>query len=441
MARSDLMSLRWVIVRSRELESTTKLVALALEMHCREELRCWPSIETLTDETSLSRRSVINHLNVLVEKGWLTRLRGLRPSTTYAFIVAQKVVKNPWRSEDEATIAARRMRLISESGIGAGHAIAGGPDFDDHPYDPGATPAFRGASRAERGASGSRILEPDAHEEIQEGFKKESGIKTLVESENRECDLFDMPVAEKMTKAKRIEIEIGRFGEFWQVYPRRVGRREAEVKWAAVIRRGHSADTIIEAARRYAAKMAGKEPQFIKHPSGWLNGERFLDAQEADPMIQAIIGRPVNPPPAPSPAVPPPPTDGLDPGEQEFVATRGRRMDGADERSFMAGDIAKLVMRTGDLTAMMTDKQPEEMRVRYRARLDAALDAFRIRWPSRYERVLRDVEAEISRRQQEWDQERENAQRWAEKEAAGQSPCENAQALIRQIREMDTARS
>jgi len=67
-----------------------------------------------------------------------------------------------------------------------------------------------------------------------------------------------------------------RFDEFWQAYPRRVGKGQAVKAWKSAVRKSDPG-MIITAAISYAATQQGKDPQYVAHPATWLNGERWLD--------------------------------------------------------------------------------------------------------------------------------------------------------------------
>ena len=47
---------------------------------------------------------------------------------------------------------------------------------------------------------------------------------------------------------------------------------------------GVGLEILIEATKHYAAQMAGKDSQYIKHPATWLNGKCWLD--EPGPLSQ-----------------------------------------------------------------------------------------------------------------------------------------------------------
>ena len=68
------------------------------------------------------------------------------------------------------------------------------------------------------------------------------------------------------------------FENWYQHYPRKVSRGAAEGPFGkARVDGGVSLEILIEATKHYAAEMAGKDSQYIKHPSTWLNGKCWLD--------------------------------------------------------------------------------------------------------------------------------------------------------------------
>lgn len=66
------------------------------------------------------------------------------------------------------------------------------------------------------------------------------------------------------------------FDRFWKAYPRRVGKEAARKAWAACIKRGVQPWHMIEGAQ-WLADHPPDDPQFIQHPSTWLNQGRYDD--------------------------------------------------------------------------------------------------------------------------------------------------------------------
>lgn len=68
------------------------------------------------------------------------------------------------------------------------------------------------------------------------------------------------------------------FDDFWSVVPRKAGKGGARKAWDRAIKKT-SPQSIIDAMRSYAehVKSNRTEDCWIKHPSGWLNDERWSD--------------------------------------------------------------------------------------------------------------------------------------------------------------------
>lgn len=83
----------------------------------------------------------------------------------------------------------------------------------------------------------------------------------------------------KVKKVKEEKIYPPEFDEFWNVYPRKLGKVEAFKTWTKVIKNGESSEIIIKCATNYATDCENKqtEQQFIKHPKTFLNDERYKD--------------------------------------------------------------------------------------------------------------------------------------------------------------------
>ena len=76
----------------------------------------------------------------------------------------------------------------------------------------------------------------------------------------------------KPNKAQK-KAEYGKdFEQFWEVYPRKVGKAAAYDKYCARVKSGYSPEEIIKAATRYAADCAKNhtEQTYIKHPVTFL---------------------------------------------------------------------------------------------------------------------------------------------------------------------------
>lgn len=75
------------------------------------------------------------------------------------------------------------------------------------------------------------------------------------------------------------------FERFWENYPRRLARRDAEKAWAKIA--AHKHVDVMEALRKHLMmwKQQGTEKKFIPYPATWLNGARWEDEIELAPEM------------------------------------------------------------------------------------------------------------------------------------------------------------
>jgi hypothetical protein len=66
------------------------------------------------------------------------------------------------------------------------------------------------------------------------------------------------------------------FNQFWSVYPRKKGKGQARKAFEKALEKT-DLQTILDGVHAYIANDVMDDPQFIAHPSTWLNGERWLD--------------------------------------------------------------------------------------------------------------------------------------------------------------------
>lgn len=67
------------------------------------------------------------------------------------------------------------------------------------------------------------------------------------------------------------------FDQFYQAYPRHVGRAEGEKAWLKLNPDPELATRIMAAVSCYANEVRDTEPKYIKHPGPWLNARRWED--------------------------------------------------------------------------------------------------------------------------------------------------------------------
>lgn len=82
------------------------------------------------------------------------------------------------------------------------------------------------------------------------------------------------------------------FDAWWETYPRKVGKLTAESAWRRLLQAGRLPDrqTLLDATAAMTARVAREHPntedrkRYTPHPSTWLNRGGWLDENEGDPI-------------------------------------------------------------------------------------------------------------------------------------------------------------
>lgn len=77
------------------------------------------------------------------------------------------------------------------------------------------------------------------------------------------------------------------FTDFWLTYPRRVGKRAAELAFTKALKRGAEAEAIVEGAQTYRDDPY-RTPEYTAYPATWLNGDRWLDEAALSSMRSEV---------------------------------------------------------------------------------------------------------------------------------------------------------
>jgi hypothetical protein len=85
--------------------------------------------------------------------------------------------------------------------------------------------------------------------------------------------------ASELRKIQRQQ-EADDWDEFWEKYPRKVGKDAAARAWASAIKRENSR-LIVDGLDRLLPSLKARDPQYVPHPATWLNAGSWDD--EADP--------------------------------------------------------------------------------------------------------------------------------------------------------------
>jgi hypothetical protein len=238
----DKYKVKRAINRDTELSPGARLIANLLldEFRHNQNGRCNPSHETLAKILGFSRRTIINYLNELRNRGWLrwegTHGGGPADTNQYIFLMGPKRddVCKPVHTRCENS--GDEVCKIKSRGVNA------------------------------------RSHEP---------------TKNLLEPITLSAPVADAPSAAS-----------DKFEEFWKVYPGREGpnpKKPAKEKFLSKVKAGADPDDIIAAAKRLAtgeAKNVGT--RFIPMAQTWLYQERWKDHQPSlpSPSVVSVVPSP-----------------------------------------------------------------------------------------------------------------------------------------------------
>lgn len=91
----------------------------------------------------------------------------------------------------------------------------------------------------------------------------------------------------------------GAFSEFWQHYPRKVAKAEAQRAYAKATKKADP-HTILVGLKAHLPGWDRADPKFTPHASTWLNGERWNDQPDPPQQSQYAAFRDLDQPPAAS---------------------------------------------------------------------------------------------------------------------------------------------
>lgn len=78
------------------------------------------------------------------------------------------------------------------------------------------------------------------------------------------------------------------FENWWRAYPRKVGKGAALMAYRTA-RREATPEALLSGVERYSRSVAGKDPEYIAHPTTWLRQKRWLD----EPPVRIPVNKTV----------------------------------------------------------------------------------------------------------------------------------------------------
>lgn len=129
---------------------------------------------------------------------------------------------------------------------------------------------------------------PEAKISKQEANKKQTVSKTKAnkkqtvalpsiekEKENEKENENDIEREIEKDSYKGRDLSFSDFNSFWEAYPKKVGKADAQKAWQKV--KGVTLDVILQAIEQQKQSRQWQDKQYIPNPSTWLNQARWMD--------------------------------------------------------------------------------------------------------------------------------------------------------------------
>lgn len=241
--------LRWrSAVLNSSLSATQKLCLLVLaEWADPDGTNCRPAMETIADKASVNEKSVRRAMDAAAPLGWFAR--------------HHRRSNKGWK-QFEYTLS------IPDAADSVSCRSVDVPDIESTPSEPST-----GLSVLMQ-----RTLCPD-----------------VPDTESDDLSItYPRPSKEQKHVQSELIAPVGsRFDEFWKAYPRKVNKADAQKAWKTK-KLDSIAETIIAAVvARVADPGQWSDPQYIPHPTTYLNGARWEDEwnPSAQPTLTGIVPR------------------------------------------------------------------------------------------------------------------------------------------------------
>jgi len=232
-------------VLESDLPATTKLVLLTLACHMNDVGgSCFPSIERLMHETSLSKPTVINHLKLAKKLGWIQ-------SGIHGFS-GQK-----WRS--------------NEYKIGSLHPEGGKTALPASVKKVVNLTTEGGKPNREGGKPNSKKAGKEVYPSTSMSTSKSTSYSTTANQDSN-----NQNYTTEKTRQSIIHAADNRFAEFWKLYPVHRDKKKAQQIWNRQ-KLGSIADTIINDVKNRKHCDALWHKGYIPHPTTYLRNDRWED--------------------------------------------------------------------------------------------------------------------------------------------------------------------
>ena len=229
-------SISWAL-KVKGISPGAKLI-LALLAECENEKTgaCFPGQKSLSEDSGFDTRTIGRHLQALEDANLIQRKRRYR--------------EGGFRTSDEYILNRTLSEKMSPKGEGS---------LPDN---------FADLTRQNRQTLPDKMSEQEPRSINQEVNQEDSCDGTAGSQGSLQLSLT--PPAINLTSDGQ------EFAEFWKAYPRKVGKPKALLAYRAATKRTTPSEILDGLANHVPAWLAG-DPNFVPHPTTWLNRDGWAD--------------------------------------------------------------------------------------------------------------------------------------------------------------------
>lgn len=272
----SLQAMDWALRKVQGISPTQKLILICLANHAGPDGTCWPSQNTLSEYSGLSRETIYRNLTDIEKKGLIRSVQrrddsGRDLSKTYVLNITEEEGARPGSSSGET----ENLRGETQSLTG-GAKMTGGRDAESHPIksmlseEVGETQSLTGETESLReGDAESQGGETQSLTSKENQSRKESVTRTKNISPPPPSVPPETPQAEGVYSKE--------FETFWAAYPKKIGKLAAWQAWEKMSGLRPPLEAILRTLDCYRQTEQWQETRFIPHPANWLNQRRFDD--------------------------------------------------------------------------------------------------------------------------------------------------------------------
>ena len=117
--------------------------------------------------------------------------------------------------------------------------------------------------------------------------RKDDSQRRMEQRKNpvRSQSAADCPHKLSKVKLSKDNIYTSSFDSFWSEYPRKVSKKTAFKSWVKIQPSSLLVKRIMTALEQYKQTKQWQDPQYIPHPSTWLNQARWEDEIKVEPKV------------------------------------------------------------------------------------------------------------------------------------------------------------